>query len=82
MPNEMTFKAEFEVWKKKCAGLPTGERYNIQLMESLQLADKDFFPNIHEIFKLILTSPIGSVPCKRSFSALKTAKGLEWVYHD
>ena len=43
-------------------------------MEALQLADRDFFPNIHEIFKLILTSPVGSVPCECSFSMLRRRK--------
>jgi hypothetical protein len=34
----------------------------------------DYCPNIREIFHILLTMPIGSVPCERSFSALRRLK--------
>ena len=37
----------------------------------LILADSDFFPNVYEIIKLILTLPVGSVPCERSFLTMR-----------
>ena len=40
----------------------------------MAIADAEFFPNIHEIMKLILTIPVGSVPCERSFSAMRRLK--------
>ena len=39
------------------------------------LVDSDYYPNIREIFHiLLLTMPMGSVPCERSFSALRYLK--------
>jgi len=38
------------------------------------LAESDYYPSIREIFHILLTMPIGSVPCKRSFSALRRQK--------
>jgi hypothetical protein len=70
LPSEANFN---EVWKNKCAGLSPIQRGNFQLIEAFKLADR-LFPNIHEIFKLILTAPVGSVPCERSFSALRRLK--------
>ena len=44
------------------------------LLDTLKLADANFFPNVHEIIKLILTIPVGAVPCERSFSAMRRLK--------
>lgn len=44
------------------------------LASALKVADSDFFPNIHEIMRLIYTLPVGSVPCERSFSAMRRLK--------
>jgi hypothetical protein len=39
------------------------------------LADSDYCPYIREVFHILLTMPIGSVPCERSsFSALSRLK--------
>ena len=38
------------------------------------LADPDYYPNIREIFHILLTMPIESVPCERPFSALRRLK--------
>jgi len=38
------------------------------------LVDSDYYPNIREIFHILLTMPMGSVPCERSFSALRYLK--------
>ena len=54
--------------------LTSAQRSGMQLMNALQLADKEFYPNIYEVFKLLLTSPVGSIPCERSFSALRRLK--------
>jgi hypothetical protein len=34
----------------------------------------DYYPSIREIFHILLTMPIGSVPCERSFSVLRRRK--------
>ena len=42
---------------------------------SIQLPlDKDFYPNVHAILKLLLTLPVGSVSCERSFSKMRRLK--------
>jgi hypothetical protein len=44
------------------------------LSDTFLLAHPDYYPNIREIFHILLTMPIGSVPCERSFSALSRLK--------
>ena len=59
-----------EVWKARC--LQTQSECNeITLLDALRIADSEFFPNIHSILKLVLTLPVGSVPCEPSFSAMR-----------
>ena len=41
------------------------------LQTALKIADKEFFPNLHAILSSILTLPVGSVCCERSFSSLR-----------
>lgn len=61
MPDRQAFQAEAEVWKTHCAARGAEK---CSVLDALQLANADFFPNVHEVFKLILTLPIGSVPCE------------------
>ena len=44
------------------------------LQTALKIADKEFFPNLHAILLSILTLPVGSVCCERSFSSLRRLK--------
>ena len=44
------------------------------LHTALKIADKEFFPNLHAILSSILTLPVGSVCCERSFSSLRRLK--------
>lgn len=74
LPNKPTFKAEVEVWKTKCSCISQKESEKIKLLDVLILADSEFFPNVHEIVKLMLTLPVGSVPCERSFSTMRLLK--------
>lgn len=73
LPNEMGFTAEFERWKVLCQGLPVGSDKQ-SLSAALALADSEYYPNIHTIFLVLLTMPVGSVPCERSFSAMRRLK--------
>ena len=75
LPNRMAFAAEVEMWKEKCVEhLPDDQLEKMTLVDALKLADKEFFPNVHEVLKLILTLPVGSVPCERSFSSMRRLK--------
>lgn len=66
--------AEVEVWKTKCSCISQKESEKIKLLDVLILADSEFFPNVHEIVKLMLTLPVGSVPCEHSFSTMQLLK--------
>ena len=65
LPCRQSFQGEIEKWKTKYSHETPEE---CDLVDALAVADRDFFPNIHEIMRLILTLPVGSVPCERSFS--------------
>ena len=61
------------VWKAHCLQTQS-ESNEITLLDALRIADSEFFPNIHSILKLVLTLPVGSVPCELSFSAMRRLK--------
>jgi hypothetical protein len=48
--------------------------YNQSLEEAIELADPNYYPNLHAVFRVLLTMPLGSVPCERSFSAIRRLK--------
>ena len=75
IPNKATFAAEVEMWKQKCKEfLQDDQIEKLKLVDALNIADKDYFPNIHEVLKLILTLTVGSVSCERSFSSMRRLK--------
>ncbi|XP_062503905.1 52 kDa repressor of the inhibitor of the protein kinase-like [Corticium candelabrum] len=59
LPKPETFDTEILIWKSECSEVPRAERLNATLLDTLQLADKDFYPNVHAILKLLLTLPVG-----------------------
>ena len=69
LPDPSSFVGEVEKWEAKVKrdNLHVGKQ---SVLSTMAIADAEFFPNIHEIMKLILTIPVGSVPCERSFSAM------------
>jgi hypothetical protein len=66
LPDSIGFIAEMERWKMFCAGLQKQD-YNQSLEEAIELADPNYYPNLHAVFRVLLTMPVGSVPCERSF---------------
>jgi len=40
----------------------------------IKMADPDYYPSIRETFHILLTMPMGSVPCEHSFSSLRRLK--------
>ena len=44
------------------------------LLDVLNSTDKQFYPDIYTILSLLLTLPMGSCSCERSFSALRLLK--------
>ncbi len=74
LPDKVAFKCEVEKWKVMVSQTDNSSMPKHALSAALQAADSDFSPNIHEIMRLILTLPVGSVPCERSSSAMRRLK--------
>jgi hypothetical protein len=72
LPEGSTFQMEIQRSKDFCDDLKDTPK---SLAESFVLSDPEYYPNIHEICHILLTMPVGSVPCERSFSALRRLKG-------
>jgi hypothetical protein len=73
LPDSIRFIVEMERWKMFCAGLQKQDS-NQSLEEAIELADPKYYPNLHAVFRVLLTMPVGSVPCERSFSAMRRLK--------
>ena len=69
-PNDLP--QEVDKWMAKCF------RCNLEFVNTLtdpiSYIDLDLYPNVHMILKLLLTLPVGSCACERSFSALRCLK--------
>jgi hypothetical protein len=57
--------------KMFCAGLQKQDS-NQSLEEAIEIADPNYYPNLHAVVRVLLTIPVGSVPCERSFSDMTT----------
>ena len=74
LPNPSSFSSELATWKVHLAE-PDEERENdLVSITCLAHDNKVFYPNISSILILLLTLPVGSCSCERSFSALKRLK--------
>ena len=69
-PNDLP--QEVDKWMAKCF------RCNLEFVNTLtdpiSYIDLDLYPNVHMILKLLLTLPVGSCACERSFSTLRCLK--------
>lgn len=74
LPDRDAFKSEVEKWKVMVGQSDNSSMPKHALSTALQEADSIFSPNIHEIMRLIYTLSVGSVPCERSFSAMRRLK--------
>ena len=61
---------EITKWKKFFEGIPIGEETN-HVNATFSKCSPQIFPTLHKIFTIFLTTPVGSVSCERSFSALR-----------
>jgi hypothetical protein len=52
------------------------------LEEAIELAVHNYYPNLHAVFRVLLTMPVGSVPYERSFFCYETLETLEQIYND
>ncbi|CAG2212947.1 unnamed protein product [Mytilus edulis] len=70
LPDVNTWEQEVTRWKVKFSDIPKAKLPGT-LKSSLKQAHQDFYPNIRRIFVLLLTMPVTSVCCERSFSGLQ-----------
>lgn len=70
LPLTSGFMIEVQRWKRKFSGCNIGS----DLADLVNTIDKNFYPNIYAIFTLLLTLPVTSCSCERSFSALRRLK--------
>ena len=73
LPSPHVVDVELLRWKRKwCstedADLPTSA------VQTLAACDREFFPNIHTLIRILCTLPITSAECERSFSTLRRLK--------
>ena len=63
---------ELTKWKKSFEGIPKEEQPNN--INTFSMCSPQIFPTLHKILTIFLTTPVGSVSCERSFSALRRLK--------
>ena len=71
------FSVEIQKWKKYYENIPFEER-PATANSALAVCNLQTFPAIHKTLTILLTIPLGSVSCERSFSALRRGT-LEWL---
>jgi hypothetical protein len=69
-PNDLP--QEVDRWVAKC--ICCNLQFVNTLTDSIAYADTDLNPNVHVILKLLLTLPVSSCACERSFTALRCLK--------
>ena len=60
-------------WKKCYEGISLSELPK-NITSAYSKCSPQTFPTLHKIFSIFLTTPVGSVSCERSFSALRRLK--------
>ena len=60
-------------WKKCYEGMTIQQRPK-SATSAFSVCSPQTFPTLHKIFTIFLTTPVGSVSCERSFSALRRLK--------
>ena len=70
------FFAEVNTWKAHVEGLEMTdcEKNSLLYISNLVVQHLTYYPNISSILSLLLTLPVGSCSCKRSFSSLQHLK--------
>jgi hypothetical protein len=72
LPSTLTLYQEIERWKVYCQ--EEKMKNIVSLTDALKIANPMLFPNISAILQLLLTLPVGSCSCERSFSAMRRLK--------
>ena len=75
LPHLSEFENEVSMWTIAIAEIQSEDR-NKNLLSACTFAEKNcaYYPNIHTILLLLLSLPVGSCSCERSFSSLRRLK--------
>lgn len=71
--SEKVVASEFLLWCEKWVNV---EKKPTEIMDILDACDKEFYPNIHFLLKILATIPVSTTTVERSFSTLKRLKTL------
>ena len=71
LPHASTLSEELDLWQVKWAEV---KNRCSSLAETLLATSKAIFPNLHSLFHLLVTVPVTSCECERSFSRLRCLK--------
>ena len=74
LPCCVSFESELDLWERKWEKEPQLASTLNTPAKSLPYADKDFYPNINMLLKIMETIPVTSCECECSFSTLKLIK--------
>ena len=71
---DKNLEAEIKKWKVIHQDQGLNENFPKDAVAALQACEQESFPALHRVFTILLTTPVGSVACERSFSALRRLK--------
>ena len=74
LPCPLSFDSELDLWQHKWEAEPQLASELNTPERCLAHTDKDFFPNIHVLLRIMATLPVTSCECERSISMLKLVK--------
>ena len=74
LPSLLSFDAELDLWLQHWNAEPELASELNTPAKALQYADKDFYPNINVLLRIMGTIPVTSCECERSISLLRLIK--------
>ena len=74
LPHPSVFSIEYEVWTRKWQCIDDSKKLPSRLFEVYSDCSRTQFPNIKSLLQIVLTVPVTSCECERSFSQLKILK--------
>ena len=73
LPSPHVVDVELLLWKRKWCSTEDAD-LSTSAVQALAACDREFFPNIHTLIRILCTLPITSAECERSFSTLRRLK--------
>ncbi|XP_021358427.1 52 kDa repressor of the inhibitor of the protein kinase-like [Mizuhopecten yessoensis] len=75
LPNPPTLRAEIKEWQRFWnTKMPMESALSLNLVDCLDNADEDVFPNLNTLLRIGCILPVGSCEAERSFSCLRRLK--------